>query len=246
VWVISKKKNIWGKNKKIIFFYTIWVVPGFLYNLFLGSQHAGYQMSYLTCFLILISYAVWQTTKKYKMLFVFTVCAIALFNLYWFFFDRDPHFVKPYRPTSFHYSDIRKNDVKVGSKVQFVQERFDPQKTLLISTEVLWRPYSYYLKTYHLIALTALDNIESPYIYNRFETTNWNLRWYQTKNFTVIIPKNILAVIFMDDPASQWIRNYRFIQYNLPGNSSITKMSVKPGDTIVYGYHSIKVINHYE
>ena len=137
--IIQMKLHTFKKNINVIIFYTTWILPGIMYNLFIRTEHAGYQMSYLTGLLILISYAVWQTTKKSKLLFVTVLLIIASFNLYWFFYDRDPTYTKPYRPTSFHYSDIKKNDLKTGSKVGYVLKNFDPEKTLIISTEFLCR-----------------------------------------------------------------------------------------------------------
>jgi 4-amino-4-deoxy-L-arabinose transferase-like glycosyltransferase len=46
-------KIIW-KNSKVVIFYAIWIIPGLFYNLFLRTEHAGYQMSYLAaCFLLI-------------------------------------------------------------------------------------------------------------------------------------------------------------------------------------------------
>src|SRR6266700_2199058 len=150
---------LWRKkqfsNWRVVLFYALWIVPGFYFNFFVRTEHAGYQMSYLEGFLFLIAYAVWKTTERSKKLTALAVFCIAVFNLSWFFYNRDPHYTKPYRPTSFHYSDIRKNDLQTGSKVNFVQKTFNPKKTLIITTDYLWRPYMYYLKHYKIIVLTS-------------------------------------------------------------------------------------------
>src|SRR5260221_1148644 len=203
-----KTKNI--SQWRWIFFYGIWIIPVFCFNLFIRTDHAGYQMSYLAGFLLLISYAVWRTTQKSKFLMGIVILAIALFNLYWFFYNRDPNYTKPYRPTSFHYSDIRKNDLKVGSKVTFIQERFNPKSTLIIALDVLWRPYSYYLKSYPFVVIFGLDNKDIPYIYNRIDAIDWNIHWYQTRDFTISIPSNISTIVFVDDNVYKWIKNYPY------------------------------------
>lgn len=243
VWLYFKKRKIINKSKKIITFYLVWILPGFLYNLLLRTEHAGYQMSYLSAFLLIIPYAIWASTKKRTLVYGIAVGLLAIFNLYWFFYNRDPNYTKPYRPTSFHYSDIRKNDLKVGSKVTFIQQKFNPKSTYIIATEVLWRPYSYYLKTYHVTTLTALDNTQIPYIYQRYDTIDWNLlyRSLDDKNFVIPVPKGITTIIFPDDQAYTWIKGYPFKTDHLPGNSIITVLSVKPNDKILYNYHSIKI-----
>lgn len=238
-------KNLWVKYKRHLIFYAVWILPGFFYNLFIRTEHAGYQMSYLSAFTILIAYALWKTTKNHKLLYILAITIIAIFNLYWFFYNRDPNYTKPYRPTSFHYSDIRKNDLKTGSKVLFVQKTFDPKSTLIVVTDVLWRPYSYYLKPFPMVVLFALNNPTGSHQYNyqRIDTVNWDMKWYPVKNLTVDVPKQVTTVVFMDDGVKSWIKNYPSQMYNLPGNSSIVKISVKQGAIIEYGYHFIKVLN---
>lgn len=242
-YVIKRKelKNLFVKHRRILIFYSAWIAPGFLFNLLMRSDAVGYQFAYLTALLLLISVAIWQSTRKKRFLYIFALTCIALFNLYWFFYDRDPTFTKPYRTVSYHYSELRKNDIKVGGKVNFVQQHFDPQTTLIITTDVLWRPYSYYLKDYPFVVLYRLDNNEDPYSYNKIDSVNWNMKMSIEKHFTLSIPQNIKTVVFMEDAASTWVKDQTVKNYRLPGNSTITTLSVKPGDTVLYNYHSVTI-----
>lgn len=241
VWFYIKNKSKITKHLNMIIFFAIWILPGLLYNLFIRTEHAGYQISYLTAFTVLIGYAVWRVTRFNKYIMTGTIIVVSLFNLFWFFYNRDPNYVKPYRPTSFHYSDIRKNDLIVGSKINYVINNFDPQNTFIISTEVLWRPYSYYLKNYRLTALNALDNTEIPYTYNRYDALNWNMKHVFTNDFVLIVPENISRIVFMDDNAYKWIKKYPYKKYNLNANSSITVINVPFNTKILYNYHSIEI-----
>jgi len=226
-------------NKKAIIFYLTWVTPGLFFNLFIRGEHAGPQLGYLCAILILISYSMWAILRKRMFLFWVILAAVAIFNLYWFFYDRDPNFVKPFRPTSFHYSDIRKNDLKTGSKVNHIKKNFNPKDTLLITADVLWRPYSYYLKDFHLIALFALENNQSPYNHNRYETKNWNMKHLVQKEFTIKIPPGINKVIVIDDKGYEWVQDKLKKKVVLPGNTFLTVFDVSPNTTIRYGYHRI-------
>jgi len=239
---VTKRKQIiklFVKRKRIIIFYAAWMLPGFLYNLLMRSDAAGYQFSYLTALLLIISYAIWQSTRNNRFLYIIALLCISVFNLYWFFYDRDPTFTKPYRPVSYHYSELRKNDIKTGGKVNFVQQHFDPQTTLIVTTEVMWRPYSYYLKNYPFVVLFRLDNTEIPYSYNRIDSVNWDMKWTTNKHFAVAIPQNTKTVIFMEDASKSWVKHDTFKAYKLPGNSSITAIALKPGEKILYDYHTI-------
>lgn len=238
---IIKNKKIANKDIKTIFFYLVWIVPSILFNVFLRTDHAGYQMSYIAVFLILISYAVWKTTHKSKILTFLAIFSIVVFNLYWFFYNRDPNYTKPFRPTSFHYSDIRKNDIKVGSKVNYVGKNFNSSKTLLITTDALWRQYSYYLKSYKIIGISALNNTDLPYAYQNYEGYNWDIKGTINKEFYLKIPNNFKQVVFMDDDVDKWIKGYPYRKIDLPGNSTITVINVKPNSKLIYNYHVIQV-----
>jgi hypothetical protein len=235
----KNKKNI---NLKFLIFYGLWIIPGVIFNLFIRTEHAGYQMSYLSGFLLLIAYAIWRTTKKHIAFFIIVMFFIGLFNLYWFLFDRDPAYVKPYRPTSFHYSDIRKNDLKVGSKIAFVRQKFDAKKTLLVSTDTLWRPYMYHLGAYRLTALTGLAVDHPGFRYDRFDAKNWNMKQTRNTDLSVEIPEGISTVLFLDDDASLWIRNKNYKSYRLAGNSVLTALDVPPKSRIIYKYHFIEIV----
>lgn len=237
-----KTKNVIKKNKKIIIFFCFWIIPGLLYNLILRTEHAGYQMTYLAGFLLIISYAIWNESYKHKYIVVSIIFLISIFNLYWFFYDRDPQFVKPYRPTSFHYSDIRKNDLKTGGKIKYIESNFDPNSTLIIATDVLWRPYMYYLKDYRLVDLSGLDIKTPSFKYTRRDSLNWTISQYVDKDMTVAIPKNIKKIVFTDDASFSWIKNYPYNIYSLPGRSRLTSISVDPLDKIIYDYHSLSIL----
>lgn len=228
------------KHKNLLVFYSAWILPGFIYNLFFRSDAVGYQFSYLTAFLFLISYAIWRCTKKSKFLYFVVLICVTIFNLYWFFYDRDSTFTKPYRPVSYHYSELRKNDIKTGAKVNFVKDHFDPQRTLIITNEVMWRPYSYYLKEFPFIVLFRLDNNEIPYSYNRIESRDWKMKWHSEKEFSANIPDHINTVVFMDDKAVSWVKDNMKKIYKLPGNSTITVISVKPNEKLYYDYQEVK------
>lgn len=238
--ILLKKIKI---NKKVTFFYLTWIIPGIIYNLFVRGEHAGYQISYLSAILILISYCIWKITKKRAVLFYICIFLVAIFNLYWFFYNRDPNYTKPFRPTSFHYTDIRKNDLIIGNKVNYVLRNFDSQNTLLVSTEAAWRPYSYYLKNYQIVVLFALDNKEAPYIYGKIVGQNWNLKRSIAKDFSLKIPNNISHVILMDTPMNNWIEGKNVKVINLSGNARITIVPVKKNSTMIYNYQFIKFLN---
>lgn len=227
--------------KKATIFFTAWIFPGLLINLIFFSDHAGYQMSYLTGFLILISYAIWKSVGKNKLLFILTLILISGFNLYWFFYNRDPNFDKPYRFLSFHYSEIVKNDIKIGGKIKFIQKNFDPKTTLIVTNALYFRQYMYYLKNYQVTDIEAIDTNIPKFMYVKRDGKNWNRREYTSKDFSVLIAANIKNIIFTDDYAKDYIKKYPVKVYVLPGKSTITFISVPKNVKMFYKYHFVEI-----
>ncbi|HVZ11462.1 MAG TPA: glycosyltransferase family 39 protein [Patescibacteria group bacterium] len=234
-------KKMLAKQDKILIFYSAWILPGFLYNFLLRSDAVGYQFSYLIAILFFISYAIWQSTKKKKFLYFTSLICIALFNLFWFFYDRDPTFTKPYRTVSYHYSEVRKNDIKFGGKVTFIQRHFDPKTTLVIPSTDYWRQYMYYLKNYHIVSPSGLTTNESRFIHKEYYAYDWDMSEVNDKNISIAIPNYIKTVIFTDDDAHLWVADYPNKVYNLPGNSIITSIKISPGAYLRYNFHYIKI-----
>lgn len=241
IYYVKKRKQVkkvFLMKNRIIVFYAAWIVPGVLYNLLIRSDAVGYQFSYLSAILFLISYAIWQSTRHKRLLYLTALTCVAVFNLYWFFYDRDPTFIKPYRPVSYHYSELRKNDIKIGGKVEFIQENFDPQSTLIITSTDYWRQYMYHLKNFNIISPAGLTTKEKQFVHEEFQAFEWKMKKAENKNFSISIPDRIKIVLFTDDNAQSWMKNYSAKTYKLPGNSGVTTIEVKTGDTLKYNYHN--------
>ncbi len=231
-----------AENKLIVIF-ILWIIPSLVFNSFVRSDSAAHQMTYLSGILMLISFAIWSSFKNKNSLLWIILSLLVLFNLFTFFRDRDPGDKKEYITQSFHYSEIRKNDIRMSAKVALIKQKFNPHSTLLISTETLWRPYTYYLKMYPMTVLFGLNNINASYLYlhYRIDSINWNMNWYQTKYFSFKVPKGISTILFLDDESASWIKRYQVNVYHLPANSEISEVTVLPGSVIKYNYHSILI-----
>lgn len=224
-------------TSKYIIFFSVWIFPSLLFNLFIRNDHAGYQMSYLSCFIILISYSIYKCFEKNKFLLAVIVALCILFNVFWFFRDRDPGYLKPYIPTSFHYSEIRKNNIKLENKIKFIKNKFNPEDTLIITSDQLWRPTMYYLDKFLTYDIAALTNKEDHVKYSKRESRYWSRREYKQYIFEFIIPKGIINVVFMNDEALHWVKNREKISYNLPASSKVIQLKVIPGAIVRYGFN---------
>ena len=234
------RQRISKNGKKGIIFFSLWILPNFLFNAIVVSVHAGYQMDYLIALVLLSSFAIYKVLNQKKLLLVLVVAFIALSNLFIFFWDRDPKFTKPYRPSSFHYTDIRKNDIKLSGKVYYIKKNYRPNTTVLITTSTLWSPYMYHLKDYRQYSLEALFTSNPKLADQRRDSYNWEVREYIQKNKFIVVPESITTIILVDDEYDTELVGFTGKKHLLPGNSYITEIRVLPGQKIAYGYNFLK------
>ena len=234
------RQRISKNGKKGIIFFSLWILPNFLFNAIVVSVHAGYQMDYLIALVLLSSFAIYKVLNQKKLLLVLVVAFIALSNLFIFFWDRDPKFTKPYRPSSFHYTDILKNDIKLSGKVNYIRKNYSANTTLIITTSTLWSPYMYHLKDYRQYSLEALFTSNPKLADQRRDSYNWEVREYIQKNKFIVVPESITTIILVDDEYDTELVGFTGKKHLLPGNSYITEIRVLPGQKIAYGYNFLK------
>jgi hypothetical protein len=236
-------KNIFSfsRNKTIIFF-LVWMLPSFIFNLFIRSDHAGYQGTYLSALLFIIAYSIRLYIRKSTTLFYFAMSIIVAANLFIFFKDYDPEFRKPYRQSSFHYSEIRKNDQRLSAKVAYVKNNFDPKTTVIITEPFPWRLLMYYLPEFLIYDIDGLftsdDNLKTIVRVAK----KWNSREYKSKQLLFRVPAGIQNIVFTDNDMFEKIRDKKRVIY-LTGNSNITIMRVRAGDEFSYSSHSFESVN---
>src|SRR5581483_7021339 len=173
-WEDLKNKETIYNNKKLILFWASWLLPGMIFSLLIRTDHAGHQMAYLAGFVILISYAIYKTASKINISLSLIMIILVLFNLMTFFRNRDIGNKKEYVPTSFHYSEIRKNDLRMQAKMAYVTRNFDPASTLIVTLPDLWRPYMYYLKSYTIYEFDGVVQTDSRFKYIFRFAKNWD------------------------------------------------------------------------
>lgn len=224
-------------KNRIVHVFSLWILPSLLFNLFVRSDHAGYQMSYLAACTLLIAYAVWMLFRRNQLVISILLVFVVVFNLYWFFHSRDPYYKESYVPTSFHYSEIVKNDMRMSAKIAFINKNYSSDNTILITNPNAWRPYMYYLKTYRVYNIDALFTREEQFKYIIRMGRQWDFVQKQEKSMTFTIPPNIQYVIFVDDQAEQWMIENKTV-YVFPANSSISVLQVQPNERYTYGFET--------
>lgn len=233
---IMKGKSVrWSYSRKNMFF-VVWIIPPFFFNLFIRSDHAGYQLSYLIPVMILCAYACSLIIRRNQLL-ALIIIAIIFSNFYLFFRNRDPEMKFPYVPTSFHYSEIKKNDIKMSAKIDWITANINPKNSIIIiGVADYFRPVMYHLPQYRVINLAALTTENKTYRNIVREGHNFNMSESQNEHNIYILPKKTNNIICFDDECSSWLKGIHYRRITLAGNSSL---SVFNSAKIRYSFHTI-------
>lgn len=209
------ERLIRDKRTAILF---LWIMPSFIFNLFIRSDHAAHQVTFLSGFLVLISISLYIFTKKHKSAFLYIILAIiVLLNLFTFFRDRDPQYIKPYIPQSYHFSEIKKNDKKMSAKIKYIKDKIQNKNTLIVVGDPDYiRPVMYHLPAYTIIQITRLFSEDIRFKDVLRTAKDFKMKEEIYKKNTFIIPKEFTNVVCFDDNCSMWMKEKGI---KLEGNS---------------------------
>lgn len=241
LYFLRKKANITGKNKKKILFFSVWFVPSFLFNVLVRSDHAGHQQVYLSSLVLIVSYAVYKIAGKRKMVFTIFVMVLVASNLWNFFRNRDPQNISTYTQTSFHYTDLLKNDTTYSEKIAFISSNFNPRNTVLFATSPMWRVTSYYLPKYQLFNIVSLETKSERFRYIIRSEKNWDSDEKSQSDFVFKVPNGIDYIVFFDTEYCFYnVANLKKAQ--LPKNNCVGVLRVKPGTIYSYDYRIFRLL----
>lgn len=215
------------KNMNLLFFIVSWVIVPFAFNFFIRSDHAGYQLTYLSAFFIINAYGIYMLFHKKRLMLLAAIALCVAFNFFIFFRNRDPYNTANYIPTSFHYSEIRKNDLWMQEKTTYIQRHFAPEESIIILADAdLWRPLSYHLPNFNVILIPGLENRDKRYINLVLKSQNNKTLQSTLDNGLFEVPKTTKTLIIFDNNGDEWVRNARVQKVQLKGNSMITILNI--------------------
>lgn len=230
-WV--KKRTVTKQERKKLVFFAVWFIPPLLFNLIVRTEHAGYQMGYLTCLIFLFSSVIWTIAKHRFIPALCITSFVVAINLILFFYNRDPNHALPYRQSSFHYSDLRRNDYEISKKRDYVRKYFSDSSTLLLLSPVFWKQYAYHLPEYTVLELNGLYTNNASVKYQVREDRMWQREEYQNVNRVFSIPKGIEQLVFLDDEVCEW-KVKGLLMRTLEKNICISWLKVQEGEKFSY------------
>lgn len=227
------------KQRKLIIFFSLWIIPGLLSTLFIRNDHSGYQMVYMTALLLLAAYALERLTKSIKLSYLI-VAFVLIFNLLWFFRDRDPKLVLPYIQTSFHYSEVVKNDTEMLKKTKYLKSYFNPAETVVIVGSQHFRPVMYHLPNFNVVSYSSFETDNPRYRCFIRRGFNWKRTELRSCDNVAIFPKNIKYLVFFDSKVSNYIRRDNVKNINLGKGLSLYVVPIKQSESFEYNYKLFK------
>lgn len=240
--VVKLRRNprISNWQKKFIIFSIVWFVPPFFFNIFVRTDHAGYQLNFLAYFIILLSlFLAKEFGKKRYFLFLITSLLVVC-NLVIFFYNRDSQHLRPYRQSSLHYTDIRRNDFELSSKVFYIKDKFSPYDTILLSSTPFWKQYMYHLPEYQVYSIDGLFSFDRRYASLIRKGQNWRRDMYESNSFLFTIPDGITRIVILDSESCIWPSLQGQKIRRSSRNLCMTQLEVKQNEQYRYHYKNFE------
>lgn len=227
-----------GKNIKPYFLvFMFWITPSLLFNIFVRSDHAAHQMTYLSAFIVLVSYFLKNSFRK-KIIFV--VLILVIINLITFFRDRDPQKIEPYVSQSFHYSEIVKNNERMDVLKNYITAKYLPTQTIVITDPEVFRATSYHLKNYKVYSFGALDTNNFPHANIVHTSFNWHYLKTTEAVHEFTVPSGIRYILFYNNNKPMVFKKLDVVApLLLVGNQQVYVLKVKEKETLRFSIGQI-------
>jgi hypothetical protein len=149
----------------------------------------------------------------------------------------------PYVSQSYHYSELKKNDVRLDAIVAYIKKNFTNKHTIIIVDPEIFRPVTYYLDTFNIYAFSALDTSLVPPVNTVHFGKNWNYLLSTDTSRKLFIPNDINYVVVINNNKAYSIRGVNVKAIRLRGNATLYSFSVKPGNKYDLFLHAIKQVD---
>lgn len=231
------------KFTKLSILLLVWMLPSLLFNLIVRSDHAAHQVTFLSALILISSLTLTKVFEAKRSILFLSVLLICFFNLYTFFRNRDPVNTNPYVSQSYHYFEIRKNDLRLNELVSFIIINYSSEKTIVIVDPELFRQTTYYLKDFNVFSYGALDSSSLPHINVVHHGKSWNYDRNIDSSHVLDIPNGIENVVLLFNNRFLSIEAKQKSELLVKGNAKIYEINVVKGDKFLLSKGKLKQIN---
>lgn len=244
-------------NKKVQFF-TFWIVPCILYNVFIQFGEIGHGMSWALGIFLLIGESTEVLCEdavamlqrwggKVRHGFAYTICTLIVVsmiaaNSFAFFYDFDKdddtllYDFEKYTQSNYNYV-VKKNRFSLP-KINFIKDKLNPEKSIIIVSSEFGHGAMYHLPNCVVIQPVIIyrKNKTSFMYFHRYK------RIYYKDKRDFIIPEGFERVIVFDDRFIPYLEdNASNIRYYTVGPYRLAEVYAKAGQKIDFNFHSIRI-----
>jgi hypothetical protein len=244
------------RDKKMQFF-TVWLLPTLVYNIFVQFGEIGHGMSWGLGFLLILGESVvvfcedvtealsifFRRSLQYIRAATYTLLtgSIIFTNLVMFFHnfhkgDSDFYSFEKYR--QFNYVDVAKNNEFLMSKVNFIKKNFDPENSLILVSRTFSYQVMYRLPEAQVIQANAIDKKDNFMLrlFHHYRSIEYKM------GKDLIVPKGIRTLILFDDLFIPYFKSKENATVHELGNSyRVLTCGVSMGERIIFDYHSVRI-----
>jgi Dolichyl-phosphate-mannose-protein mannosyltransferase len=163
-WKQSGIRFLWT-DKRIPFF-VLWVAPSMGFYLFFHMGSPGLIYVFLTALFLLTPFALYHILRANPRGLGAAVALLCAANLF-IFFGTPPDLYTGRALRVLNYSSLVAHDRYLESRVQAIDSQYDPQTTLILSTD--WRFAEYYLPNYRIMLFLPHDRVPLLVVQNKQE-----------------------------------------------------------------------------
>lgn len=238
-------------------FFAFWVFPAVIFYFIVFGDNPGYLIQSLSGLTIYLAWAIFQSCDEVSSLFSqrinpclirntlnsrnlgwLFVSVLTLFNIFIFSYDFNP---TGKAKLEFQYQslpDTRKKDAMLNYKYKYIVENFDPENTVIISSNWYFMQNMYYLEKFHVYSYSAIilgndiRTVKAGYSHTR--------KYYEKQDKSYEFDDNVLNAVIFDEDAIDWIQEKDKVNaIDVGGGYHIYLVKGESAKKIFFNYHKI-------
>lgn len=227
-------------NRARLLFFSLWVVPIALFQVFLKSDHPAHTLALLLPATILLAYFIDHSVHSLinengrKLILSATLSVVVVFNTHFFFRDLDSD-----RPQYLGYASIRANDRLFESKIGYIRETFNSQTTLIVSDHRQWRHAAYFLPYFQVYVFEDVSRQGSLVQNKVFTTYNNRTSRFERPQDSFLLPSNVRTIVFFENQFSEWVVDDQKQIIRLGPCCTLTALRINEHTRLTISYHQI-------
>lgn len=228
-----------------IVFLSIWIVPIFLFQVIIKSDHASHTLALLLPLTLILAVSIENFVRKLSRLRFFksfspsAILSILVVGILSgntaFFFRGMGNIIPPYLTYSFVYA----NDLSLSQKFTYIRSNFKPESTLIVADHRSWRIVGYFLPEYLVGIFDDISQVNKEKDKMSLIRNNRITKSTLT-NGIYPLPNQIITIVLFEDRFRSWLTTSSSQNIDFPSCCNLTTLTASRGSILSINYHSIR------